>query len=285
MGTFSSLSSWGNQGSEWIIYAKSPAGKWLNWSLIPDLTDFKVFRTPWSSRGSEFQHPRHQWDCASVVFSFVERTLVITLCLMVADSSAFATSLFLFKPKDLCAAFAFLNHLLPQSIHVNRRKMESDDSESFVTYKTYFTNKHLPQEVQHRASQVSLPPGIWWEILVPPKVNAWKWSESEIRSVLPNSLQPHGLYSPWNSPGQNIGVGGHSLRQGIFPTQGSNPGLPHCRQILYCLSPQGNPRILEWVAYLFSRLSSPPGNRTRVSWIAGRFFTSWATREAHRVNA
>jgi len=46
---------------------------------------------------------------------------------------------------------------------------------------------------------------------------------------------------PWNSPGQNTGVGSHYLLQGIFPTQGSNPGLPHCRQILYQLSHQGSP--------------------------------------------
>ena len=44
------------------------------------------------------------------------------------------------------------------------------------------------------------------------------------------------LRDPWNSPGQNTGVGSLSLLQGIFPTQGSNPGLPHCRQILYQLS-------------------------------------------------
>ena len=48
--------------------------------------------------------------------------------------------------------------------------------------------------------------------------------------------------SPWNSPGQNTGVGTLSLLQGIFPTQGSNPGLPHCRQILYQMSYQGSPR-------------------------------------------
>ena len=61
-------------------------------------------------------------------------------------------------------------------------------------------------------------------------------SESENRSAMSDSLRPHGLYSPWNSPGQNTGVGSHSLLQGIFPTQGSNPGLWHCRQILYQLS-------------------------------------------------
>ena len=64
------------------------------------------------------------------------------------------------------------------------------------------------------------------------------------------------VYSPWNSPGQNTGVGSLSLLQGIFPTQGSNPGLPHCRQILYQLSHQGSPRILEWVACPISRGSS-----------------------------
>ena len=71
------------------------------------------------------------------------------------------------------------------------------------------------------------------------KFNApsWWWErESESCSVVSDSLQPHGLYSPWNSPGQNTGVGSLSLLQGIFPTQWSKPGLPHCRQILYQLS-------------------------------------------------
>ena len=49
-----------------------------------------------------------------------------------------------------------------------------------------------------------------------------------------------------------LGVGCHSLLQGIFPTQRSNPGLSHCRRVLYCLSQQGSPRILEWGAYPFS---------------------------------
>ena len=64
--------------------------------------------------------------------------------------------------------------------------------------------------------------------------------------------------------------------RGIFPTQGLNPVLPHCRWILYRLSHQGSPRILEWVDYPFSRGSSQPRSRTRVSCIAGGFFTSCA---------
>ena len=120
------------------------------------------------------------------------------------------------------------------------------------------------------------------------------------------------LCDPMDCTGQNAGVGSLSLLQWIFPTQGSNPGLPrlrvdslpaepqgkpkngvgslsllqwifltwelnrrllHCRQILYCLSHQGSPRM-EWVAYPFSRGSSQLRNRTGVSCTAGGFSTS-----------
>ena len=104
--------------------------------------------------------------------------------------------------------------------------------------------------------------------------------ESESHLVVSNSLQPHGLYSPWNSLGQNTGVGSFSLLQGIFPTQWSNPDLLHCRQILYQLSHKGSPGILEWVAYPFSRGSSRSRNWTRISCTAGGLFANWAIREA-----
>ena len=102
---------------------------------------------------------------------------------------------------------------------------------------------------------------------------------SESRSVMSDSLWPHGLYSSWNSLGQNSVLGSLSLLQELFPTQRLNPGLPHCRQILYQLSHKGSPRILEWVAYPFFRRSSWLRNWTRVSCITGRFFTNWAMRE------
>ena len=133
--------------------------------------------------------------------------------------------------------------------------------------------------------------------------------ESESRSFVSDSLWFHGLQSLWNSPIQNTEVGSLSLLQGIFPTQGWNPGFPHCRRILYQLSHKGskvkvaqscltlcNPmdcslpgssiheilqaRILEWVAIPFSGRSSQPTNQTQVSHIAGGFFTIWAIREA-----
>ena len=67
-------------------------------------------------------------------------------------------------------------------------------------------------------------------------------SESESLSAVSDSLRPHGLYSPWNSPGQNTRVGSLSLLQGIVPTQEWNPGLLHCRWSLYQLSYQGSPK-------------------------------------------
>ena len=81
------------------------------------------------------------------------------------------------------------------------------------------------------------------------------------------SLRPHGLCSPWNSPGQNTGVGSLFLLKGIFPTQRLNPGLLHCRHILNQLNHKGNPRILEWVAYPLSRGSAWSRNWTGVSCI------------------
>ena len=77
------------------------------------------------------------------------------------------------------------------------------------------------------------------------------WSKS--CSVVSNSLQPCGLeparlLCPWDSLGKHIGVGSLSLLQGIFPTQVSNPGLPHCRRILSCLSHQGALCLIQWIS-------------------------------------
>ena len=96
----------------------------------------------------------------------------------------------------------------------------------------------------------------------------------ESHSVLSDFLQSHGLYSPWNFPGQDTGVGSFSLLQGIFPNQGWKPGLLHCRWILFQLSQKQSLRILEWVAYPFSSRSSQPSNQTGVCCIAGGFFTN-----------
>ena len=101
--------------------------------------------------------------------------------------------------------------------------------------------------------------------------------ESENQSVISDFLWSHGLV--------------HGILQArilewvAFPfsrrsLQGSNPGLPHCRWILYQLNHKGSPRVLPWIANPFSKGSFEPRNLTGVSWITGRFFTNRAIREA-----
>ena len=153
---------------------------------------------------------------------------------------------------------------------------------NWVTSLSFFQNENRSTRTYCRAQQLysTLCNDLYGKRIWK-SIDAWM---CERCSVMSNFLRPYGLYSPWNSPGLNTGVDSHSLLQGIFPTQGSNPGLLHCRWILYQLSHQGSPRILDWVAYPFSSGSSWPRNLTRVSYIAGRFFTNWATREALIVN-
>ena len=94
-----------------------------------------------------------------------------------------------------------------------------------------------------------------------------------------DSLWPHGHTVHGILKARILELDSLSLLQGIFPTQESNPGLPHCMWILYQLSHKGSPRILEWVAYPFSSWSFQPRNQMGVSCIAGGFFTNWASRE------
>ena len=105
------------------------------------------------------------------------------------------------------------------------------------------------------------------------ELSYYSMKKVKVRLGLPGS-SVHG-----DSHGKNTGVGSCFLLQGIFPTEESNLSLFHYRRILYCLSHQGSPRVLEWVDYLFSSRSFWPRNGTRISHIADRFFTSWATSE------
>ena len=91
--------------------------------------------------------------------------------------------------------------------------------------------------------------GRWTPLTVPAgkpctflKPNITHVSESESRSVVSDSLQPHGLYSPWNSPGQNIGVGSLSLLQGFLPNPGIKPRSPTLQAGSLPAEPPGKPR-------------------------------------------
>ena len=105
--------------------------------------------------------------------------------------------------------------------------------------------------------------------------SAFNLTESESESHSQSCLTLcNPMDCPWNS-GQSTAVGSLFLLQGISPTQGSNPGLPHCRQILYQLSHKRSPRILERVAYPFCNGFSQPRIWTGVCYIAGWFITNW----------
>ena len=97
----------------------------------------------------------------------------------------------------------------------------------------------------------------------------WLQSMKKVKvKVASNSLWPHGLYSIWNSPGQNTWVGSLSLLQGIFPTQRSNPGLLNCGRILYQLSHKGS-LMLAYLGNLIVILSPLTDTHTR-SWSLSR---------------
>ena len=119
----------------------------------------------------------------------------------------------------------------------------------------------MPRDILHAACEVKRKSQSWVQLFGTPwTIQSMEFSRPEYWSGYP------------------------SLLQGIFQTQGSNPGLPHCRQILYQLSYKGSPRILEWVAYPFSSRSFRPRKQTGVSCIASRFFTNWAMTEAHNAS-
>ena len=105
-------------------------------------------------------------------------------------------------------------------------------------------------------------------------------SESESLLVVSTSLQPHGLYSPWNSPGQNTGMGSFSLLQGNLPNPGIKPRSPALQADSLPVEPQGKPKndgmgslsLLQWI-FLTQEWNNGLLN-------AGGFFTNWAMREA-----
>ena len=132
------------------------------------------------------------------------------------------------KPRSLSGYLIILHHC---SIANPPQVLSLLLTKSLLNVSTPLTS-HLPLPAQTKlpsslalinAVALGLPYPVW-----PNPVE----SERESHSVVSASLRPHGLYSPWNPPRQNTQVGSLSLLQGIFPTQGLNPGLPHCRRIL-----------------------------------------------------
>ena len=99
-----------------------------------------------------------------------------------------------------------------------------------------------------QANQINLAKILW---VSPPLTIAVRKVKVLSHSVLSDSLRPHGVLCPWDSPGKNTGVDSHSLLQRIFPTQGLNPCLLHCRRILHCLSHQRSPTVTVTITQFF----------------------------------
>ena len=153
-------------------------------------------------------------------------------------------------------SFSFPIPIFPRQVSLVFSVTEQEQSR----LTSFFLNYCFAPQIQRKWDQ-------WKRLSVSLCLCLFLFIYSESLSFMFNSLQP--MVYPWNYPGQ-----------GVFPTQGSNPGLPHCRWILSQLSHQGSPRILEWGAYPCSSGSSRPRSQTGVSCIAGGFFTDWAIREA-----
>ena len=121
---------------------------------------------------------------------------------------------------------------------------------------------------------LSLPWTVEWPSL---SCRKWKWkSLSRVPTLCdPMDYAVHGILQA-----RILEWVAFPFSRGSSQTQGSNPGLLHCRQILYQVSHKGSPRILEWIAYPLSSGSSQPRNWTGVSCIACGFFTNWAMKEA-----
>ena len=107
------------------------------------------------------------------------------------------------------------------------------------------------------------------------------WSES--CSVVSDSLRPHGLYSPWNSPGQNTGVSSLPLLQGNLPNPGIEPRSPALKANSLPAEPQGKPNNTGVGSLSLLWWKSWPRNRTGVSCIAGGYFTNWAIRKVKMI--
>ena len=131
---------------------------------------------------------------------------------------------------------------LPQMWETRVRSLGLEDplEKEMVTHSSILARRipwtEKPGRLQSMGSQESDTterlhfPFLW--VISPMIIYSPDWLFSRLKV----KVKVHGLYSPWNSPGQNTGVGSLSLLQRIFPTQGLNPGLPHCRLILYQLS-------------------------------------------------
>ena len=115
----------------------------------------------------------------------------------------------------------------------------------FKLYPIYSSYKmYIPCVVQYILVAYFIPSSLFM-VYFPTRERVRVLVTQSCPTLQPHGLQPARLLFPWDFPGKNTGVGCHFLLWGIFPTQGLNLGLLHCRRILYILSHQGSPLPLE----------------------------------------
>ena len=122
----------------------------------------------------------------------------------------------------------------PKNLHRSPPSFQLNTNLSTYRVKPHKTGEvQIPRNSNYCRETCRQENGLWidWATELSKARVGSDWG-SESRSVVSDSATPWTIHSPWNSPGQNIGVRSLSLLQGIFPTQGSNPGSPHCRWIL-----------------------------------------------------
>ena len=165
---------------------------------------------------------------------------------------------------------------MKQTIFQNSWNTASTAPRDIYNLTNYFlVLKSLTQETHNTSNSENQHEFFFRKNLIVAKV--WKWkSLSRVWLCDPMDYTVHGILQT-----KILEWVAFPFSRGCSQHQGLNPGLLHCRRILYQLSHKGSPGILEWVTHPFSRGSSRPRNRTGVSCIAGWFFTNWAIREAN----
>ena len=129
-----------------------------------------------------------------------------------------------------------------------------------VVYGVTQSRRRLKRRSSSSAPHTGIQTGITWEYHSRFQCSGSHWPE------IVRFMRAPRIYSPWNSPGQNTGVGSHFLLQGGFPTQGSNQGLPHSKRILHRLSHQGSPVSIDKV---FAKVSQTVSQRWSTGFCPG----------------
>ena len=236
-----------------------------------------------SSRSKEETYGELRRFCLGQFCLFILPLLLVGSCLTL--SAPHLPVDFPSRSHWLCRVHTYTRSLFDQWLAIGRWARELIDTHQCSSLHHSGRSAHpdfmcpQPEAWQCRAPQTGKPGVRMRHMSAKESLCSVAQSCPTLRCLMDCSPPPTRPLCACDSPVKNTGVGCHALLQRIFPTQGLNPVLLHCRWIIYHLSHQGTPRIL--VCSLFFLQGSPqPRNQTRISCITGGFFTGWATKAA-----